>query len=1479
MRRLPVLVALAIASSSLAAPARADDIPPAFTNNVFQTVDVGTHPSFVVTAGRGSHYVAQSELATAAQEYGLTGTPGPQQLDAFVSAQQYDAFMSGSPQGVSTQDAYDMALGNVVGDPALESAYLVDGDTDDTLLVTGSQRDGFPYLAHVDVPGSASYIEILEGEAGAPPLIVVATGRTFTGQQGGDEWLGYRVSGGALQEVPLEWRFGGMPAPAQPDFDPLEDVVHRADWDKYLLEEDARADNLIGYATLRSGDLNVGFLKVAYDGSEAIMEQYIDEVRINGGLRDVQEAHLAYDLEKATITDVLGQSTDVWEPRVALGLQFPSGTGPGNPARQVVTVGFSANSGGTWNSDAGSYDVACNDNQVIGAPRVDVEFIEDRGAVACASVMPAVGQIEQLRVGQAPWSTSTLVSGEQTTNVLGGDQYARIRDAQPQLLEPCLWLLEAHKRTVEDPAQFKTCSSGEARYANPPDGSPQDYTLGVQDGIRAVSVIAGAGPIDGGYQPVYVNAASWDRNGDQQTTPFTVKAYDTKVTPLQGFVAAMLPHQRNEIEIEVYQDANTVPDPDLAPRIVQSDPYPVAFLAAPPQVRAAGQEVDPPTFANNQTSGSSQSTSTSTRLGAYLGIDYEDPLGAFAVEAKAAFESEAEQGTEVSREITTTQAFSGIADQDVVVYRSVRLQQYKGRVLSSTTGIAADTIIDVGIPLGATTSASSVEALQRRFPAVFGPGPESLKPALDQIFTHEIGNPGSYLSYGGGGPVSGYCDGTLDPAGDRELKTFDPLVPATPFTSGKPADPPQPDILVSDMHQVLVGSPNSEGASFDISNAITSSRVVSNSLDLEAGFTAGYVQGGITGGFTWSQGWSQTLGNGVTFESGVGHIPGWNEDLENEQYDWRSFLCQKTVDLGNSRGSLTAWVLNYAVDGYRGSGGLEVMDPIQPDAPLASQTVASYRPELTFTQASGTVKEYSIRLEAVGANDVHTLSLSYPTIATSRADRPDTDSVRPERDLLPGQLYRWRVTARDFFDNEVATDYEFFQTPAQEVTPDPVAVFDVDDRKPQAGQEVFFTNSSSDATEYAWDFGDATTSTQASPSHIYTRAGTYTVELVAKATGKPDSRATRVVQVAATVADDSFLGLEDTDLEGNVFDNDLGATSLQIVLGPTRGTLTQSADDGSFRYRPEPDFCGTDSFVYSADGNPTRPTAVARITVSCVDDGVGARPDRYAVVEDQTLQVPAPGVLGNDANPDGVQASVRPVLDPAQGVLDLDTDGGFRYTPARDYCGPDSFTYTAGNGTETVNLDVLCANDSPVARNDLATVDEDSEVRVPVLDNDTDPDGPVAVVSLVDRPESGRARFDEGVLRFVPDRDFCGRDVTTYRIKDAAGSFDEAQVRLRVACVNDAPRTRSDEYSRDAQRRLTVVAREGLLDNDTDIDSPDGQLRAELVAGPRAVKVFRSGAFRLRLPAGSDPARVMFTYRVWDREAWSEPQKAVITRS
>src|SRR6266545_2224190 len=50
-----------------------------------------------------------------------------------------------------------------------------------------------------------------------------------------------------------------------------------------------------------------------------------------------------------------------------------------------------------------------------------------------------------------------------------------------------------------------------------------------------------------------------------------------------------------------------------------------------------------------------------------------------------------------------------------------------------------------------------------------------------------------------------------------------------------------------------------------------------------------------------------------------------------------------------------------------------------------------------------------------------------------------------------------------------------------------------------AGAATVFTNSSSGATTYLWDFGDGSTSTETNPSHTYAAAGSHTVTLTASA--------------------------------------------------------------------------------------------------------------------------------------------------------------------------------------------------------------------------------------------------------------------------------------------------------------------------------------------------------------------------------------------
>src|SRR5207248_6271001 len=104
---------------------------------------------------------------------------------------------------------------------------------------------------------------------------------------------------------------------------------------------------------------------------------------------------------------------------------------------------------------------------------------------------------------------------------------------------------------------------------------------------------------------------------------------------------------------------------------------------------------------------------------------------------------------------------------------------------------------------------------------------------------------------------------------------------------------------------------------------------------------------------------------------------------------------------------------------------------------------------------------------------------------------------------------------------------------------------------------------------------------------------------------------------------------------------------------------------------------------------------------------------------------------GNDSDVENDPFTADIVNGPAHGMLMLNNNGSFTYTPAANYNGPDSFTYRAkdpslSSNVATVSLTVNPVNDAPVAVDDAYSTPEDTPLAIAapgIVGNDTDVEG------------------------------------------------------------------------------------------------------------------------------------------------------------
>jgi len=359
----------------------------------------------------------------------------------------------------------------------------------------------------------------------------------------------------------------------------------------------------------------------------------------------------------------------------------------------------------------------------------------------------------------------------------------------------------------------------------------------------------------------------------------------------------------------------------------------------------------------------------------------------------------------------------------------------------------------------------------------------------------------------------------------------------------------------------------------------------------------------------------------------------------------------------------------------------------------------------------------------------------------------------------------------------------------------------------------------------------------------------------------------------ASVAEDGTVDIavlaNDTDVDGDTL-------TVSSTVPGTHGSVSTQPDK-TIRYTPEPNFHGTDSFTYAvSDGKGgTSLRATVTVTVTPANDAPVANADTSTVAEDGTVNV---AVLANDTDLDGDTLTVASVTQGAHGVVAINPDKTVKYTPAANYNGPDSFTYTVsdGNGgsaTASVTVTVTSANDAPVANADTSSVAEDGTINVAVLANDTDPDSDTLSVASVTQGAHGVVSINpDKTVRYVPTANYNGPDTFTYTVSDGNGGSATATVTMTVTAVNDAPVANADTSTVAEDGTVNVA----VLANDTDPDN-DTLSVASVTQGAHGVVSINPDKTVRYVPAANYNGSDTFTYTASDGNGGSATATVTMT--
>ncbi len=316
---------------------------------------------------------------------------------------------------------------------------------------------------------------------------------------------------------------------------------------------------------------------------------------------------------------------------------------------------------------------------------------------------------------------------------------------------------------------------------------------------------------------------------------------------------------------------------------------------------------------------------------------------------------------------------------------------------------------------------------------------------------------------------------------------------------------------------------------------------------------------------------------------------------------------------------------------------------------------------------------------------------------------------------------------------------------------------------------------------------------------------------------------------------------EDTSVSGAVVASDVDGDALgyRISAPAAHGEARVDPRSGALSYAPAANFNGADAFSVEVSDGTAAVSVPVSVAIAAVNDAPVAKQAAHTLDEDTPF---AGQCVASDV--EGDRLTFRVEQRPRHGELEVDAaSGAFKYVPARDYHGPDGFTFAVSDGhlesTALVRLTVQAVNDAPTSEPLALSTNEDTPAYGAVVATDVDAD---ALRYEVSAPAAhGTARVDprSGAVTYQPAADYNGPDAFTLTVSDGALS-STSHVEVAIAAVDDPPAVHPLTVKLDED----TVAEARLPGSDVDGDPLTFRVVSQPRLGPAVLLDASTGTWR-----------------------------------